>query len=108
MGQGRTAGTPYRYREGVLTLELQVQPGASRSGWAGLYGDLAIRLRLNAPPVDGQANRACISFLSKAAGVPKSAVSILRGAASRSKTVRIDTLSEARFLALKQQWSNLP
>jgi hypothetical protein len=73
---------------GSITLTLHVQPGAKRTEVAGLHGD-ALKIRLAAPPVDGQANEALIAFLADAFGVPKRQVELLSGHASRSKRVRV-------------------
>jgi uncharacterized protein (TIGR00251 family) len=53
-----------------ITLTLHIQPGAKRTEVAGLYGD-ALKIRLAAPPVDGKANAALISFLAERLGVAK-------------------------------------
>jgi uncharacterized protein len=71
-----------------LLLELRVQPRASRREFAGTIGD-RVRVRLQAPPVDGRANAALLEFLAEAFGVPRAAVSIERGLAGRDKSVRI-------------------
>ena len=71
-----------------LVLEVRVQPRASRSEFAGLHGD-RVRVRLQAPPVDGRANAALIEFLAAAFGVPRARVSIEHGLAGRDKRVRI-------------------
>jgi uncharacterized protein (TIGR00251 family) len=71
-----------------LTLTLHVQPGAKRSGVAGPHGD-ALKVRIAAPAVDNQANAALVGYLSGALGVPKSAISIRRGATGRRKVVDI-------------------
>lgn len=97
---------PYRYADGELTLTLRVQPGASRTEWAGLYGHDALRLRLAAPAVDGRANRACIEFLAEALGVSKSKVKIVRGEISRRKIVRISQISPHQFRLLQQAWNS--
>lgn len=72
----------------VLTLELHVQPGASKTSVAGLHGD-RLKLRLAARPVDGEANRALVKFLADALAVTQRDVEILRGASGRSKTVQV-------------------
>jgi uncharacterized protein (TIGR00251 family) len=69
-------------------LSVRVQPGAKRTEVAGEYGD-QLRIRLAAPPVDGKANSALLTFLAQELGVPKSMVSLIRGDSSRSKLVRI-------------------
>jgi uncharacterized protein len=69
-------------------LRTHVQPQASKSEFAGTHGD-RLKIRIQAKPVDGEANAAIIKFLSKAAGVPKSQIELLRGATSRDKDFRI-------------------
>ena len=72
----------------TLTLFLHVQPGAKRTGAAGLHGD-ALKVRLAAPPVDGRANEALIAWLAEVFGVPARQVRLLRGEKSREKVVEI-------------------
>ena len=71
-----------------LILEVRVQPRASRSEFAGVHGD-RVRVRLQAPPVDGRANAALVEFLAEAFGVPRARVTIEHGLAGRDKRVRI-------------------
>jgi len=73
----------------ALVLALHVQPGAKRTEVAGAHGD-ALKIRLAAPPVDGKANAALLRFLAEAFGVPRHAVTLLRGETSRQKTVRVE------------------
>ena len=75
-----------------ITLTLHIQPGAKRTEVAGLYGD-ALKIRLAAPPVDGKANAALISFLAERLGVAKTAVSLKSGQTSRSKVLEVLELS---------------
>lgn len=98
-------GAPYRFEGGELILRLYIQPGAARTGWGGPHGATEVKLRVAAPPVAGKANQACLRFLAKAAGVPKGAVTLLRGERSRSKVFRIAPLEQKRFQALKAQWN---
>ncbi len=72
-----------------MILELHVQPGASRSEFAGRHGE-RIKLRLAARAVNGKANDALIEFLASHYGVAKSKVRILSGLKSRQKRVQID------------------
>jgi uncharacterized protein (TIGR00251 family) len=71
-----------------LILEVRVQPRASRNEFAGLHGD-RVRIRLQAPPVDGRANAALVEFLADAFGVPRASVIVEHGLAGRDKRVRI-------------------
>ena len=80
-------------------MRLRVQPRASRegidrSGQAGVW-----RVRVSAPPVDGEANRAVLALLVRALGVRLGALSIVRGAGGRDKVVRVDGLSAADIAA---------
>lgn len=104
-------GEPYRFEGEELILRLYIQPGAARTGWGGRHGGTGgtggtvVKLRVAAPPVEGKANQACLRFLAKAAGVPKGAVTLLRGERSRNKVFRIAPLDQKRFQALKAQWN---
>ena len=69
-------------------IAVHVQPGAKRSGAAGLHGG-ALKLRIAAPPVEGKANDALIAFIAGALGVPRRAVSVVKGASSREKRVLV-------------------
>ena len=71
-----------------VVLSLRIQPGAKRTEVAGVYGE-ALKIRLNAPPVDGKANDALIAFLAERLGVPKARVVLEAGQTSRSKRVRV-------------------
>lgn len=73
-------------------LEVRVQARASRTEFAGLVGD-RLRIRLNAPPVDGRANAALVEFLAAACALPRSRVTLDRGATSRDKRIRLHGLS---------------
>ena len=71
-----------------LILDVRVQPRASRSEFAGRHGD-RVRIRLQAPPVDGRANDALVEFLADAFAVPRARVVIEHGHTGRDKRVRI-------------------
>ena len=75
-----------------LVLMLHVQPGAKRTEVVGIHGDGAaarLKIRLGAPPVEGKANAELLRFLAAAFGVAQRAVLLLRGEASRQKTVQV-------------------
>jgi uncharacterized protein len=55
--------------------------------------DGALRVRLHAPPVDGAANDALVTFLADALHVPRRGVRIVTGVTSRTKTVEVDGVS---------------
>jgi len=70
------------------TFRVRVQPGASKNEIVGVQED-ALKVRISAPPVQGKANKALISFLSKELGVKKSEIEIVSGHTSRIKTITI-------------------
>jgi uncharacterized protein (TIGR00251 family) len=83
-----------------MLLNLRVSPGAKRTSVEGPYGESAVRLKVAAPPVGGKANAEAERFLAKLFGVPRSDVTVLRGASSRDKTILVRGLEpvEARNL----------
>ena len=77
-----------RDEAGGAVLEVLVQPRASRTRAVGEH-DGRLKVQLAAPPVDGEANAALVSFLADALGVRKGDVVIVRGDTGRRKTVRV-------------------
>jgi len=71
-----------------LVFYVFLQPRASRNAFLGLH-DNAIKISLTSPPVDGEANKQLIQFLSKLFQVKKSNISIVSGAHNRRKRVRV-------------------
>ena len=58
-----------------------------------------MKLRVTAPPVEGAANTACLSVLSKLLDVPLMHLSLVKGEHSRNKVVRILGLTEEQVQA---------
>ena len=55
-----------------IRLRLRVSPGSRRSGFGGLVDSGArLAVRVSAPPVEGEANKAVEALLAKALGIPK-------------------------------------
>lgn len=78
-----------------LSLNVYVQPRASRNKFAGMHGK-AVKLCITAPPVDDKANGAVLVFLSKLFGIPKSAMHIKSGRQGRNKQIIISGPSLAQ------------
>lgn len=53
-----------------------------------------LKVRVRARPIEGEANEALIKLLARTLGVPRSAVTLTRGAQSRLKGVTIDNLDD--------------
>lgn len=81
-----------------VVLVLHVQPGAKKTEVAGPHGE-SLKIRLAAPPVDGKANDCLIAFLADVLGVAKSRITLLAGASSRAKRLRVAGTSAASTLA---------
>jgi len=86
-------------RDGAVRVSVHVQPRATCSEIVGLHG-AALKVRLQAPPVDGAANEALIELLAERLGVARRAVRVVAGASSRAKTVEVDGTTEDAVRAL--------
>ena len=73
---------------GTVIFAVRVQPRASKDEIAGEMAG-AIKIRLQAPALEGRANEALIEFLVQLLKTPKSAVRILSGERSRIKRLEI-------------------
>lgn len=86
-----------------LTLVVRAKPGSRRAAVGGGWGEPAqLVVAVSARAVDGAANAGVEVALAEAFAVPKSAVRIVRGQRSRSKTVVIEGDS-ARLKGVLQQ-----
>ena len=82
-------------KEGSVALRVRVQPRASSTELSGEHAG-ALKLKINAPPVDGKANKECRRFLAKLLDVSAGSVEIIAGASSREKVIRIHNISADR------------
>jgi uncharacterized protein len=73
-------------------VRVRVQPRASRNEVMGWQAG-ALRVRVTAPPLEGEANRAVIALLARALRVREAALKVIHGARGRDKLVRVDGLS---------------
>ena len=69
-------------------MTLHIQPGARRTEVSGIH-DGALKIKIAAPPVDGQANAKLLEFLKKVFDVPSSQVVLKQGSSGRRKVVEI-------------------
>ena len=75
-------------------VNVRVIPRASRNQIQGVLGD-ALKIRLQAPPVEGKANEALVRFLADILDLPARNISLLSGETGRNKRVLLKTLDEA-------------
>jgi uncharacterized protein (TIGR00251 family) len=80
----------------MARITVKAHPRARRSAITGRLGD-AWKLDLAAPPVDGKANEECVRFFAELAGVARSRVRVVTGAAGRLKIVDIEGVAQAEL-----------
>lgn len=74
------------------TLAIKAIPNAPCHEVVGWLGD-ALKIKIHAPPLEGRANAALCEFLADRLGLPRRAITVLRGDTSRLKVVQIDGLA---------------
>lgn len=92
---------PVRDSLAGASFAVRVHPRAKRTTITGVFGEgdaTALRVALAAPPVDGRANEALIEYFSDLFEVPRAAVSVITGAQSRSKVLRVTGRTAAELL----------
>lgn len=73
-------------------LAVRASPGSKRDAIAAVV-DGVVRVRVAAPAERGRANEALAALLAGCLGVPRRAVTIVRGATSRQKVMEVDGLT---------------
>ena len=84
------------------TLSVRVHPGARKNAVSGVH-DGAVKISLTTPPVDGRANEALIAFVAEVLGIPRARVSLVAGATSRAKVLRVTGKSAEEMLAILER-----
>jgi uncharacterized protein (TIGR00251 family) len=82
----------------MTTLRFHIAPNAKVDSVVGEYGAV-IEIKLRAPAVDGKANTALRSFLSKELKTAERQIVLERGHKSRNKIIRIDGLRDEEVLS---------
>jgi hypothetical protein len=86
----------------TVIFAVRVQPRAHRDEVAGEMAG-AIKVRLQAPAVEGRANEALIAFLAQLLKTPQGAVRILSGDRSRIKRIEIRGVTRLQIEELIQR-----
>lgn len=84
-------------RGAVVRFRVKVQARARRKKIAGVH-DGALQVRVNAPPLEGRANRALVELLAGRLRVPRSSIKIAAGERSPLKLVEVAGLDAAAVL----------
>ncbi|MCK4643194.1 DUF167 domain-containing protein [bacterium] len=71
-----------------MKLKIKVIPKA-RKKMIKTGNDGVIKVYLNSPPADGKANKELIQYLSGELSIPKTSITIIKGASSRDKVLEI-------------------
>lgn len=75
-----------------VRINVQITPNARKSEVIGVLDD-ALKIRLQAQPIEGKANEALIRFLADTLTVPKSVIAITHGHTSKRKLIEIASAS---------------
>lgn len=78
----------YSWNQDILILRIHLQPGAKKDEYGNLFNN-RLRIKLKAPAVAGQANKYLIRLLAREFNTAMTKIKIMRGHASREKTVQI-------------------
>ena len=73
----------------MTCLTVRVTPRAARDKIDGFDGDGVLRLRVTAPPAEGEANVAVVKLLARALGLPARDVVLVSGATARRKVFEV-------------------
>ncbi len=79
---------PFKKTKDGIVIEVKVEPRSSKKGIAGVM-DNVLKVKLTAPPVEGEANEQLIEVVSELTGMRKSNIRIVRGLSSKRKVVEI-------------------
>ncbi len=91
---------------GGVRFEVSVQPRSSRNQVVGEQNE-ALKIKLTAPPVEGEANAALVDFLSNYLKIPRKDIKLVKGETSRHKIVEIKGIrSEELMIKLGLQTSS--
>ena len=82
-----------------VRLAVQVTPNARKTEVVGVVGD-ALKIKLQAQPVEGQANAALLKWLAAELKMGRGAVVLIRGETSRRKVVEVRGVTLEKVLAL--------
>jgi uncharacterized protein (TIGR00251 family) len=85
-------------------LTLRITPRARKTEFAGVLEDGILRVRVAAPPVEGKANAALLTFLAKVLGVRKNRLEIIAGQRGLDKIVSVLDLSAEEVQSRIQAW----
>ena len=94
-------GLQIKEGEGGCTISLKVIPKASRTQITGVEAG-ALKLKVQAPPVEGAANEAVVEYLAKCLRKSKSSIDLIKGRQSRHKVIHITGISSMEVMKMME------
>lgn len=79
---------------GGVRLAVQITPNAKKTEVIGVLDD-ALKLKLQAQPIEGKANEALVRYLAGMLSVPRGAITITHGLASKRKLIEVKSAGMA-------------
>jgi uncharacterized protein (TIGR00251 family) len=73
--------------DGLIRFRVRVQPAAPRNELLGWNTAGELRIKVAAPPREGEANKELVAFLAKRFSVPKREIELMSGEKSKGKTI---------------------
>lgn len=80
-----------------MKFEVRVQPRSSKNAVLRME-DGSLKIKLKAAPVDGEANRELVAYLSSLLKIPKRDIQIISGDTGRNKIVSVDGIEKEEFI----------
>lgn len=88
-----------------MRFAVRLTPRAGADQVVGVGKDGALGVRVLAAPHDGEANEALLRLLADKLNIPRAALALVGGAASRRKLIEIDAAYDSR---VDGAWPELP
>lgn len=79
-----------------IIIKSKIVPNSSKDRIMGIHNN-ALKIAIAAPPVEGKANKKCISFLAKYFDIAKSKIKIISGINSKGKLIKINDINPKEF-----------
>ncbi|WP_332877264.1 DUF167 domain-containing protein [Massilia sp. S19_KUP03_FR1] len=79
---------------GGVRIAVQIAPNAKRTEVLGVFDD-ALKIKLQAQPIEGKANEALVKYIAGALKVSRSSVVITHGHTNKRKLLEVDARSLA-------------
>ena len=73
--------------QGRIRFRVRVQAAAQKNELLGWNAAGELRIKVAAPPHEGEANKRLVAFLAKRFSVPKRGIELVSGEKSRTKTI---------------------